>query len=312
MTEPSPSIDDGKSAGKARSYRIRILIGLVTVGVSAVVLGAIVYRQRDILLNYNWDIHAGYLLLSFAVYSVNLFVAAVVWGRIMKALGSDLSVFRHFCFFCISNVSKRLPGTVWYVASRTQLYKTEGVAIRVTSLASGIEFVISLITSIMVSMLFALQIILEYRFSLLGLVGVFVLGVIILHPRVVGWLLRRFSVDVETFRYRQLLSWMAVYVLAWVIAGLVLFAIANTITRVEFTHLGYITGSLGLVNVITSALFFAPSNLGVTEVGLSLLLSRIMPAPIAVIFAVAVRVLVVVYDVLWALVCSLLVSRVKQ
>ena len=280
--------------------RWRLLVGLATVFITGAILVWIIYRQRDLLLSYDWQIRPGYLLLSFGVYSINLWVVAAIWGSILNTLGGRLSLRKHFIYFVLSNAAKRLPGTVWYIASRAQLYHGEGVPVKTTSLASGIEFVINILTSVLISLIFTLRLVMEYRYGLIGVLIVLVVIILILQPAFIYRLLDRFAAGSHSFSYLKLLGWIGAYTIAWLMAGLVLFLIANAFTEFGIEHLGYLIGSLGLVNVITSALFFAPSNLGITELGLSLLLSRVMPASVAVVYVILVRILMILYDIGWA------------
>lgn len=311
MTQlPKPNRIIERLKAKSPSW-IRKLIIIVTGLASISILFYLVYQQRDILLAYEWDIQFGYLFLSFIVYSGNLFLAILVWARIMDSLGGQTIFLKHFTYFTLSNAAKRLPGTIWYIASRSQLYKTEGIPYRLTSLGSGIEFVIALLTSILISLLFAFQIVMDYQYGLIGLIGLMIVGIFLLQPKVLRWVISKFNINSHTYQYRKLIQWALVYLLAWAFAGTMIFCLGNAITRIDINQLLYIIGSLGIVNVVSSALLFAPSNLGITEVGMSLLLARIMPAPIAVILAVAVRIMVTLYDLIWAGVSSLIISGFK-
>jgi hypothetical protein len=308
---PKPNRFIENIRGKSPSWIRKLIVFIIGVG-SFGVLFYILFQQREILLSYEWDIQYGYLLISFFIYSLNLFLATVVWAWIMNALGGNTKMLKHFSYYSLSNAAKRLPGTVWYIASRTQLYKTEDIPYRVTSLGSGIEFVIALVTSIFVSLLFGFQIVVDYQYGLVGMIGLFLIGIVLLHPALLRWVMLKFRINSHTYQYSKLILWILVYLLAWALAGMMIYSIGNAITPIDISHLLYIIGSLGLINVVTSALLFAPSNLGITEVGMSLLLARIMPAPIAVILAITVRILVTLYDLIWAGVSSFVISRLES
>ena len=59
------------------------------------------------------------------------------------------------------------------------------------------------------------------------------------------------------------------------------------------------------VGVLSVVVFVLPSNFGLTEVGLSLLLSAIMPSSLAVVVAVLTRVLMTIFS---ALACGMIVA----
>lgn len=281
---------------------IRIILTVGTLFISAGVLGVLVYQQRDVLVNYKWQIHITPLILSFFLFSLDLLLVAKVWSSIMDDLGTEMGFWKHFQYFSIANLTKRIPGTVWYIASRAQFYKDEGISRRQTTLASGVEIAVSIIAGIIISLIFGLSIIARYNISY----WVLVLGLIacasILHPKVLVVVMRRSGIRDHTFRYKNLLKWISGYAIAWLVGGLILFAIGNVFWELAFKDIGYIIGCWALVGVLSSLFLFSPSNLGVTEVGLSLLLSQIMPSSVAVLVSIAMRIFILIYEIIWALI----------
>lgn len=290
--------------------RLIFIFGMILV--SAAILFFLVYRQWDILLQHKWSFRALPIFLSFILYFIALLLVIWIWTRIMVAVGADIPALKHFRYYCLSNLAKRIPGTIWYIASRAQFYRTEAVPMRFTSLASGVEAAIATVAGILVALYFAIPIISAYGISLLWFGLALLIGLFSIHPRVLGWLLKRLGADTSCFSYALLIKWLLGYILVWVLGGGVLYSIGNIITPIEFKHISYLIGSWALVGVFTTVLFFSPSNLGVTEVGLSLLLSNIMPAPIAVLVAIAARIILILYDIIWAIVSATVLNRSNQ
>ncbi|MBE0410914.1 MAG: hypothetical protein IBX69_14435 [Anaerolineales bacterium] len=288
---------------------LRLLFTAGIIIASAAILFLLVYRQRDILLQHEWNIQALPFFLSFGFYCIALFLVIWIWTHIMDAVGTNIHFSKHFRFYSISNLAKRIPGTIWYIASRAQFYRAEAIPIRFTSLASGVEVAVTTVSGILVSLFFAVPIITTFEISLWWFGLILLVGLVSIHPRVLGWLLKRMGAETSLFSYFALLKWLAGYIIVWILGGVVLFSIGNIITTIELTHLGYLIGSWALIGVVTTALFFSPSNLGVTEVGLSLLLSNIMPAPIAVVIAISARIIIILYDIFWAIFSAVLLKR---
>lgn len=265
------------------------------------VLGYLVYRQRDVLTSYNWHIRWMYLVGAFLLYCPALFIASFVWTRIIRALGYQVNFLTHFRYYSISNLAKRLPATVWYVFYRNQMYQKEGLPAAVTSLASGIEFVVVLLSGILVVGLFAVPILLEYQLGVWGIAILFAVAIIFFNPKIINWLLKKSGVAQAQFQYRKLVLWVGGYVLVRLLAGGLVFCIGNSIYTIPLESLPYIIGSWTLVGVLSSLLFFSPSNLGFNEVTFSLLLSKILPSPIAVIIALLLRISLIAFEAAWAL-----------
>jgi glycosyltransferase 2 family protein len=291
---------------------IRVIFTIGMILASAAILFFLVYRQREILVQHEWRFEPVPILLSFLIYCIALFLVVVIWASIMDSVGASIPVIRHFHYYSISNLAKRIPGTIWYIASRAQFYRAEDVPALYTSLASGVELLIATIAGILVSLFFAVQIIEIYELNLIWFVLALLFGMVSIHPRILDWLLRRLGADTSHFSYANLLKWLIGYILVWILGGVILFFIGNIITTIEIRYIAYIIGSWALVGVLTTVLFFSPSNLGFTEVGLSLLLSNIIPSPIAVIIAIAARIIFILYEVLWAIVNTIIVDRSKR
>ena len=279
----------------------RLILTAGTLIVSVGILMILVYRQREALLEYEWQIRLFPIAASFLLFGLALLLVVGIWAWMMRYVGVKIGILRHFQHIAISNLSKRIPGTVWYIASRAQFYKDDGVPRRKTALISGVEMTVSVIAGILVSLGFGLSIILRYKISPWVFVLALLLSSAVLHPKVLDWGLKRLGVDTHLFRYPALISWVIGYTIVWIVGGTILFAISNIFWPLGFGSLGYIIGSWALVGALTNILFFAPSNLGITEVGLSLLLSNIMPASVAVIISIAARILLFLYEIFWAL-----------
>jgi hypothetical protein len=284
-----------------RHVLLRILISVLLFASSVAILGWQLYRGRDVLLSYDWHVHWGAALMAFAFYTLAIFVATWVWAGIMNGLGGRLPIWSHFHYLCLTNLAKRLPGTIWYVVGRSQLYARHKVPAQTTSVASAIELGVSSVAGVVVNLVFSVPIMGHYGLSAWWLIIVAVLGLLLVQPALIAWLLRRLGVPAERLSYRRMLSWVAAHGLVWLLGGCMLFSIANIFTPVDLSHLPYVIGSWSLVGVVSVLLFFSPSNIGITEVGLSILLSAILPGPFAVIVALFVRITTIAFEIVWAL-----------
>ena len=279
-----------------------LLLPVITILIAIAILGYLIYRERQLLLAYNWQFHPQYFALTFILYSIDLAIVALVWGWIMNTLSKQLNYLTHFRYFSIANITKRIPGTLWYIANRAQLYKSNGIDPKLTTVASGMELAVSVLSSVVVCVIFSIPIILQYQLNPIILGIVVLLCIIVIHPRFMDWIFRLLKVEASDFSYLEILKWLITYLLAWILGGFLLFVLGNSITTIPIENLPYIIGSFGLVNLLSLAFFFLPTNLGITEVGLSLLLANIMPSSVAVVVAIAFRLVVILYEIVWALI----------
>ena len=128
---------------------------------TSVILGILIIREREVLLSYQWNLRLLPAILSFVLFSIALLLAGLLWGWINRKLGSNISYFTHIQYYISSNLTKRIPGTVWYVAQRAQLYNADGIDRKFTSIASGVELTLIIISGIIISLLFAIQILID-------------------------------------------------------------------------------------------------------------------------------------------------------
>lgn len=281
------------SAGRA----VLVVALLIT---SASILGWLVFRERDVLLAYDWRVRWDSGLIAAGLYTVALIVSVWVWAGIMRTLGARLPLTWHWYYISLSNLAKRLPGTVWYVIGRAQFYRRHGVPSQATSLGSVIEMGASSVAGVLVSAMFAGPIMAHYGVSWVWLIPVLAAGVLALHPTLLTWLLRRSGVQAEQIRLELLLRWVIAHVLVWLTGGGMFLAIVSMFVDVSLSNWGYVIGSWALVGTLSTLVLLLPSNLGITEVGLSLLLAGIIPGPIAVLAALSVRLLTIVFEISWA------------
>jgi hypothetical protein len=279
--------------------------------ISALILGWMIYRQRDVLLSQSWSINIWNIIIAFCLFSIDLMLVAVVWSWIMDSFGTQTSHQRHIANFAVANVAKRIPGTVWYIAGRGYLYGLQGISLSIVSVASTMEFAIAVISGLIASIIFAFPQLFSIR-SQQWLIVVFTsISLIFVHPRVIRWLLKKLRVESPIqYRYSSLIQWLVTYFLAWVVGGMVLFAIAGALHPLPISNLPYLIGCWSLAGTISSTFFFFPSNLGVTEISLSLLISHVMPSADAAIIAILMRLFLTGFEFFWALIGTNYLQRI--
>jgi hypothetical protein len=277
----------------------RKAITIFSICISFAILGLLVYRQREILLTYKWQFHPIPIILTFLLFSFTLFWAAIVWGWILNSLGSKVEYIKHVRYYLISNLAKRIPGTIWYIAGRFQLYAADGVSKNITAVASGIEMILITLAGILLVLAISTKTIAQYYHSPLFLILIFLLGIILLHPKVIRWVMTKRKIEAKSINYFFIVKGISFYIISWIIGGIILFEIGNIIYPIANTNIIYFINSWALVGVISTIFFFSPSNFGVTEIGLSLLLSNIIPSSIAVIIAVATRIIMILIEIIW-------------
>ncbi|MCB9139539.1 MAG: hypothetical protein H6642_14450 [Caldilineaceae bacterium] len=282
-----------------RQWR-RIGLTLITLAVAAAILGALLYRERAVLLAYDWDLKWRNLALALPVLVGGLLLAAYIWGDIMRTVGSRAPMSLHVRYYALSQLARRLPGTLWYVVGRGYLYRRHGDSVRLVTLASGLELIVSVASGALFTLALAGYVLAGLpRYYGGGLVLTALLGLAAMHPRFIRYLLIRIGrEDAPFIPYPRLIGWLVGYAVLWCVGGFVLYLIADAVYPLPLSTLPYLAGSFSLMGTLSVLVFFLPSNFGFTEVGLSLLLSALVPSSFAVLIAVLNRVLVMLYELI--------------
>jgi hypothetical protein len=252
------------------------------------------------------------LVLTFFAYAIAIGAVAIGWHLIMYYVGEQHNLLLNIKIYVYTLVARRMPGTLWYVAGRAILYQRLGISGRVTTLASGIEIVLGIVAGFMVG--------LPALFLQLGLswvsIAVFTfieaIGLVILYPPLLCKLLSLFSyyVDPKSITIRTVLAWLCSYVSMWISGGIMTCTVVAALYPLSWGQIPTIISLWSLTGVISYSVFLLPSNLGATEIALSVMLSHIIPLPIAVATAILVRILTTVFDIGWS--SLILLDRNRQ
>lgn len=296
---------------RSKSYKSSKINQILLVGIillTGFVLGYLVFSNWDALINFDWNLRPAYIGISFILYSAILFLTVFVWKMVVESIGHKVAFKIHFVSYCISALGKRLPGTLWYIAWRAKIYGNEFSAKFVT-FTSGIEMAVTIIAAVITCSIFSIPLILKYKYSIYFIIFLLGMSIIVLHPKFIKWLLGKYNIEARAVKYKYLIVWIIIYIFIWCLIGIMLYAISNIIYPSPITQINYFIGTTALTGVLSRLLFFSPVKFGFGEVSYSLLLSQIMPSSIAVIVALMYRMVVVSFEIIWAIISYTIAKR---
>jgi len=278
------------------------LLGLVLFGAMVAFVIYNLYHEGSVLLAQLTRINPLGIGLSFILYSGALALAILGWSAIAGRVTNVRDLKRHVKVYCYANLARRIPGFFWYVLGRAHLYRDDGAGLVSISAASAIEMVLIVLSGLVLYALLNLgRWPMQWTWGLIVGIG---LGLAMMHPRLLQWILSRLKhVDVvEHIRYRDVAVWLAVYISVWVLGGLALFSVVWAIQPLDLVRAPGIVACWSLSGAVSTLVVFLPAGLGVREATLSVLLLPFIPAPLAVTVALMMRVLLTLYEIVWALV----------
>lgn len=283
-----------------REKWVSVVVSVGMILLTAGILGYLLYRQREVLFSYHWKLNWAPLAGAMVIHGSALLIGALVWAGVIGVLGPKLDFRQHLRYFCLNMLARRLPGTIWYIVYRAQAYNRFGFSAQITTLASGIELAVGAVSGIVTTFLFAIPILIKLHFSPWLLILILIACVGFLNPPVLKWIIQKFSKQQAQVQYQHLMKWVLLYIVLWVLGGCILFLIINFFYALPVSQISYVIGCWALVGTASQALVFLPSNFGFSEATLSLLLSQILPSSLAVVIAVATRIIFIIFEIFWS------------
>lgn len=250
----------------------------------------------------------GVFLNASLVYAIDLALAITGWILIMGTLSEYWNWPQHVRIYCISAVTRRLPGSMWYLLGRVVMYEKQEVPRSLTLIASGIEYVVTLLGGLLVAIVTWPIVLSGSQISPLWLIGALLAGGLLLNPPTLRAIVKRLSPQTHALnlRYRNLIGWIGFYGLVWCGGGVILFVLAQALHPLPLGVLPAIIGVWATSALLPQLLTFMPFGLGVQEVTLSALLSPFVGSTEAIVIALLMRIVLTLNEVLWACVASVI------
>lgn len=290
---------------KARQPHWQVLLTVLLIGPAIAVIGLRTYQNWDVLRQHTWCFRPGFWAAALLGYSLALLSLLWAWNRIMGQLGGVYRFRTNARIYCLSNLSKRIPGAIWYMVGRVHFYQGEGVRTSVTLAGTALETVLLAATGI-VTVLFVQPFAqTQWSFRLGAALLVLPIALIILQPpvfnRIVHFFLDRLGSDAQVeISYRGLFPVFAAYLAGWILPGIGLYMLVTSFYPLPWKMLPDIVGAWALAGTMGLLVATFLLGSGVREITLSFLLVAHMPQPMAVLAAVLFWLVIMVGETLWA------------
>ncbi|MSP12511.1 MAG: hypothetical protein EXR62_06085 [Chloroflexi bacterium] len=286
----------------------RWLVALIGLSVSLLVasyVGVRLYRDWSTLAQYNLTIRWEWVGLAVLAQVIGILLAVLSFRLVLLGFGEYLNYRAGLKIFFLSNLGGLLPGSIWALGSRVFLSERQGITRKAASAGMVLDF-------------FLLGFAAFYNYLVAGffvgldnglwdirwLAAGFILGLVALYPpvfqRFIGWAVRRQGQVRPEVQLPEILTWLILDVVVIFLGGLGLYFMSVAIADVNISHLGVAIQAWSGSIVVANFLFWMPGTLVVREGITLLILSRIVPAPIALIIVLAWRISATVVTVLGA------------
>jgi glycosyltransferase 2 family protein len=295
----------------ARSRRWLRFIMYTIAALFAILLVYSGWKNRAALMPFL--IQADYSqILGFVVfYLASLSTAAAGWVAIMHTFDDSLDWWVHTQIYNLTLATRRLPGTIWYIGGRVAIYQQLGLNRTMVVMANAIELLVLILTASILglSLLLLNRVALSATTMMAIIVGVIAASVV-LRPAVFRWLLHKFGAPpAANLSFRRIVLWAFFYMCMWVTTGLMVNQLVNVFKPGDISQTLYVIGAYSLSTAAGMLTFFLPSNFGVTELALIVLLSPLLPLPLAGAVAILMRFLSTILEIGDSVIFYLIASR---
>jgi len=269
-----------------------------------------VWKSRQQLLLYLVNANHSQFLIVIVIYLFALLLAVLNWSVIMHAFDNKISLWMHAKIYLVSMVSRRIPGTIWYVGGRMLLYKQLGVPSINTASASGIEFIISFIADALLAAIFIPLGINLSKTWLIPLGIVVILGLYILRPTNLGKIMVRLKHPLtQPVRTGQVFGWLFLRIALVLTGGLMIFFTIRIFTPIGFDSLLFVLGARALSGAAGMLTYLLPSSMGASDITLLAMLSSIVPTPLATVIALLVRIYTTLFELIIGFIFFIILNK---
>lgn len=275
---------------------------------------------------FEWHLQPLPIAIAFAIMLVSAAATAPLWLIIYRGLGGTMDTPNGTRIFMVTNLGKYLPGKVMHAAGRVALLSERGQSASIGVTSVLVELALSLLGAALVSVisiplllpqlanilspdearLFTDHLTLISSLSYLALP----LGLVCLHPRVMGPVLRIASnrlpgkgtdLCTDLPPYRTILLLLVAYVVLWIAMSFALWVTSHTVVdSLTWAHLPAVSGIAALSYLFGLAVPIAPAGMGAREGLMALLLSTMMPFPAALVTSILYRIISISAEMLGA------------
>ena len=298
-----------KTFYKNHSKLLKFLLYLIWAVLFAF-LAFTVWRSREQLLPYLAKADYSQFIFVVILYLIALFLAVLNWVVVMHAFEDSISFWMHAKIYLVSMVSRRLPGTIWYVGGRMVLYKQLGVPSIKTASASGVEFVISFVADALLATIFLPLGLNLPKIWLIPLGLVVFLGLFVLSPKNLEKIMIKLKYPLaQPVHMGQVISWLFLRMALVLTGGLMIFFTIRIFSPLGVDSLLFVLGARALSGAAGLLTFLLPSSMGASDLTLLAILSSIIPTSLATVIALLVRIYTTLFELLFGLIFFILLNK---
>jgi uncharacterized membrane protein YbhN (UPF0104 family) len=282
------------SLAVARRKPVQRALGAALLLFTAVALVVLVVSNLEQLRAAPWRLDAPRLVLGLLFQASTCLTATLLWMDISAQLGAGWNPRRDARVYAYSLIARRLPGALWHVLGRAAFYGEVGLGRRVGLMGSAIEAGLLVVTGVAV-WLAAFEPVRPYGL-VIGLV-MLALTPPLFRPAM-RILLRGGGEWLPPSG--RLYAWLATDVAAWLLGCSGVYFMYDALYPLGDGAWLKVVAATSASIVASAAVVILPGGLGLRELGMTGLLSDLIPTGVAAALAIAFRISILTIELLWA------------
>lgn len=275
--------------------------------VALVCVAAVIASQWEMLRDYPWELHPGWLLLATLLLLVTWAVEIGIWLNLLRHLGGVLAYGPAVRIWFLSAIVRYVPGNIWQPLSLTVYCQQLGVRPEISLTSIMLYQVVILLAACPIAAIY---------FGVSGNLGLFTeslhglttaLVVVLLGPLLVflvrpellttflNWVLMKMRRPAlaTTLTRGYLLATVALAVADWLLWGMtfaaLVFAISGFDRQTMLSVAPHLVASFPIAYTVGFLSFVTPSGFGAREGAFVILLAPLLGAGIVTVLALAMR-----------------------
>ena len=276
------------------------ILRIVFLALTAAGVALALYRLWPDVSHALASMSVGSLALSVLLALGYQLTGLLAWRRTLKELGSPTSVGSAAHIYLVSQVGKYIPGSVWAGLAMVRL----GQEANIPRARMAYSYALSLAFSMMTGLAIGVPALIAYgNYLPLAIASLAVLAVVLLWPRLLNGILdrglrlaRRGSLE-QPLSGKGISQIVGLYVIAWVFAGLSIWALTTAIASSTAQAPFLSTAAFAVASTLGVLVVLAPAGAGVRDVVMVLILSPLVGVPGATAVSVLSRATLTVLDV---------------
>ncbi|GEM_PF-4415419 len=257
------------------------------------------------------------LIYSFILYPIGMIPTAMAWHYLLKTIDQNRKILKDIYLYNLSLFSKHIPGYIWFLGSRSLVYKNENISNINTIFLTFLETFMLSITGFILSLpliwsnrdLFP-EITLKFIFLFCISIMMIIL-LISLDPtrRILKRITKKIIPEDYVFtslKNKNFLFSLLIMFVGWIGGGIMLLFVIRGFIPIQFNTLLLACGIWGFSGAVSLSLGVVFHGFGIREITTALLLSVILTPIQAASASVIFRIVLSIAELFWVTVISYL------